>query len=390
MDGLRIALLTDGLFPYVVGGIQRHSRLLAEHLALEGVEVTVFHTGRGTSAIDAARALVGLPNHIWRSIRVELVDYPPPGRYPGHYVRDSWRYSAALLTRYRDAAIQSDFIYAQGFTGLAFVEARRGDSSLPPVGVNLHGYEMFQPTCGLKSLLAKLMLQHPARRLTQNADYVFSFSRRIRGIIEQRLRVPRDRIIELPNGFDETWLVAGPQPARSPLRFLFLGRNERRKGVPELLCAINSLPPAVGEFHFVGPFSRQSDTPPHVHFHGLITDVDQLRQRIDACDVLLCPSYAEGMPTVILEAMARGLAIIATDVGATGDLVGPDNGLLLPAPDVNLLRDAIRSLAAGSPDQLGAMKDASLRKVVRYTWSNVARSTIEAIRLAARMAGTNT
>lgn len=195
---MRVTLLTDGLHPYVVGGIQRHSRMLAEHLAIEGVDVTVFHTARRTSSAEAARTLAGLPGHIWRSIRVELVDYPPEGRYPGHYMGDSWRYSAALLARYRAAAIRSDFIYAQGFTGLAFVEARRRDSSLPPVGVNLHGYEMFQPTCGLRSFLAKLMLQRPARHVTQTADYVFSFSRKIRDIVERRLRVPRDRIIELP------------------------------------------------------------------------------------------------------------------------------------------------------------------------------------------------
>ena len=49
----------------------------------------------------------------------------------------------------------------------------------------------------------------------------------------------------------------------------------------------------------------------------------------DSCDILLCPSYSEGMPNVILEAMSRGLAIIATNVGAIRLLVSEDNGVLL-------------------------------------------------------------
>ena len=43
----------------------------------------------------------------------------------------------------------------------------------------------------------------------------------------------------------------------------------------------------------------------------------------------MCPSYSEGMPNVIMEAMSRGLAIIATDVGAVSKLVDEENGWLI-------------------------------------------------------------
>ena len=50
---------------------------------------------------------------------------------------------------------------------------------------------------------------------------------------------------------------------------------------------------------------------------------------MDNCDILICPSYSEGMPNVILEGMSRGLAIITTDVGANELLVSNENGKLI-------------------------------------------------------------
>ena len=53
------------------------------------------------------------------------------------------------------------------------------------------------------------------------------------------------------------------------------------------------------------------------------------------------PSLSEGMPTVILEAMARGKAVIATDVGAVSELVSEENGVLIQAGSVEELSNAL-------------------------------------------------
>jgi glycosyltransferase involved in cell wall biosynthesis len=55
----------------------------------------------------------------------------------------------------------------------------------------------------------------------------------------------------------------------------------------------------------------------------------------------MCPSYSEGMPNVILEAMTRGLAIMATDVGAIRLLVSKNNGILLKNCNEILILNAI-------------------------------------------------
>ena len=84
------------------------------------------------------------------------------------------------------------------------------------------------------------------------------------------------------------------------------------------------------EFVFIGPIPKKKQLVfPWVQYRGSIVDSEELKAELDEGDVLVCPSYSEGMPTVILEAMARGLAIIGTDVGATRELVDDGNGHLI-------------------------------------------------------------
>ena len=65
-----------------------------------------------------------------------------------------------------------------------------------------------------------------------------------------------------------------------------------------------------------------------------------------AADVLVLPSYTEGLPNAILEGMASGMAVIASPVGGIPTLIEPDaNGLLAPPGDVSSLAAAIKRLA---------------------------------------------
>lgn len=378
---LRISILADGVFPYVMGGIQRHTRMLAIHLIRCGANVSLFHSARSMSAIQQAKKLAGFPKDVSDSIHNVVVSYPPEGKMPGHYLKESRRYSQHLLDAYKREGVPADFIYAQGLTGLAFTAARRkAPGLLPPIGVNQHGYEMFQYAADLKTQLQHLMLRGTFARLARQADWVFSFPARIRDIVEHRCYVPAERIIQGPNAIDETWIL-GDRPMPSPKRrFIFVGRHERRKGVPELLSAIAKLPSDGWEFHLVGPIPAQLRAEKeNVIYHGAVGDTTELQRLLDICDVLVCPSFAEGMPTVVLEAMARGLAIIATDVGATAEWVDETNGFLLPSPRGNYLAAAMRMILAMPSAELHRLQIASLAKARSYTWETVAKNVLQAI-----------
>jgi len=378
---LHVALLADGVYPYRLGGIQRHTRMLALHFAKAGVRVSLLHSADTPELRARAEALDDFPAEARAKIKSLVVVPPKAGRYPGHYLHDCQRYSRILLERYREENVGADFVYAQGLTGIAFGAARRrGATDLPPVGVNQHGYEMFQKAANLRAWLEQFVLRGQVVALDRSADVVFTFPRRIREIIERRCRVPAERLVEVPNAIDGSWIVANRPAPTAKRRFLFIGRHERRKGVPELLEAIAQLRAQGVEFHFVGPIPeplrlKRDD----VVYHGTVTDTAKLQGILDSSDVLLCPSFAEGMPTVVLEAMARGLAVIATDVGATAEWVDAKNGILLPFPDVGALRTAIERFSGMPAGELHRLQLASIAKARECTWDLVTAKTIAAI-----------
>lgn len=376
-----VALLSDGVYPWVLGGIQRHTAMLAQHLARLGARITMMHTARSVEARRHAAELHGFPAESRAAIRSIVVDPPRAGRYPGHYVHDCRRFSRLLLERYASEGVDADFIYAQGYTGMEFARARRaGRLGLPPIGVHPHGLEMFQTAADWKSWVAVLPLRGPMRSLCLQADRVFAFPGKIRQIVERQCGVLPERIIETTNAVDASWLVAGRPAPTHRRRFVFVGRHDRRKGMPEILRAIAPLCGEGLEFHFVGPIpAEQRLDRVDVVYHGAITDTAALQKILDESDVLLCPSWAEGMPTVVIEAMARGLAIIATDVGATRAWVGADNGVLLPAPSVAGLKVAIERLWRMPADELHRLQMSSLRRVPSATWDAVAAATLRDI-----------
>ena len=379
-DPLHVALLADGVYPYRLGGIQRHTRMLALHFAKAGVQVTLLHSADTPELRARAEALDDFPAEARSKIKSLVVVPPKAGRYPGHYLHDCQRYSRVLLDRYREENVGADFVYAQGLTGIAFGAARRGATDLPPVGVNQHGYEMFQKAANLRAWLEQFVLRGQVVALDRSADVVFTFPRKIRAIVERRCKVPSERLVEVPNAIDGSWIVAHRPAPTAKRRFLFIGRHERRKGVPELLEAIAPLRASGVEFHFVGPIPEQLRLKrDDVVYHGTVTDTATLQGILDSSDVLLCPSFAEGMPTVVLEAMARGLAVIATDVGATAEWVGADNGVLLPFPDVGALRTAIERCIAMPVSELHRLQAASIAKARECTWALVTAKTITAI-----------
>ncbi|MEP6506727.1 MAG: glycosyltransferase family 4 protein [Gemmatimonadales bacterium] len=376
---MRIVLVTDGLSPVSVGGMQSHSTNLARSLAACGVNIDVVYPAHPTISPTEMRERTGLESGKIRAIPVAI----PSMSFPGHYVAELWRYSTRVE---RALSVESriDWIYVQGLCGMALLSGSR--RRIARVAVNLHGLEMFQRTTTVRGFAEQVLLRTPARLSARRADISLSLgagtSRLLRSI-----GVPASRIEEIPVGIDDNWVVDLPRPVRRIRRLLFVGRFERRKGIEELSAAIRQLDAnAAFEFDFVGPIPAEHQI--HrggIRYWGLITDRDRLRQIMDDCDVLVCPSYAEGMPTVILEGMARGLAVIATHVGAVDELVSSSNGWLIDASDEMALRNAIRSSLSIPAEVLFEKKLASVAMVnTRFKWSQVAEKTART--LAARAA----
>jgi len=370
--------------PFVTGGIQRHSSLLLDQLLKMKIDVDLYHTAPDQEQVLSACRFTQVTGENKGEMGNNFIEYPTSTKFPGHYLRSQIKLSRRFLSLVGGSPGKKyDFIYAQGLTGLTFVEAKARGASLPPIGINAHGYEMFQRSVNVREWAGKVMLRPFFRRQATQADFVFSFGGKIRKIVEDTLGVGSEKIIELPNAVDSDWLIKSGSIKRTEagsLKFLFVGRYERRKGIEELNEVIESFQCANTTYHFVGPIPKNKQLHlPAAFYHGQVSDTAKLMAIFDSCDVLVCPSYSEGMPTVILEAMARGLAIIATDVGAVSAMVSSENGILLPDPQPAGLKKALERMARMESAELQGMKHASLSRVEAFTWDKVAENTVKAI-----------
>jgi glycosyltransferase involved in cell wall biosynthesis len=83
--------------------------------------------------------------------------------------------------------------------------------------------------------------------------------------------------------------------------------------------------------------------PRNLTFVGELPHEDTMR-RIASCDLFVLPSYTEGFPNVILEAMALGRPIAASSVGAIGDMLSGGCGFVFPPRDVEAVKAALFTL----------------------------------------------
>ncbi|HRH11102.1 MAG TPA: glycosyltransferase family 4 protein [Bacteroidia bacterium] len=365
---MRIALITDGIWPYVLGGMQKHSYYLCKYLAANKIQVDLFHFNRST--YDIAK-LEFFSEEEKKYIRSVIVDFPSSSKLPGHYIRNSKLHSKLIYEALKDDLSTYDFIYTKGFTGWHLIEQKKaGKIKCGPIGVKFHGYEMFQKMPGPKAYLdSLLLLRKPVKYITRNADKVFSYGGKVTDIV-RKLGVEEKKIIEIPSGVEESVVLQEIIPSSEKLRFLYLGRYERRKGIEELNKALKSRKRNDFEFHFVGPIPEEKRLKEkYIVYHGEIRDKKKLSEVIQSCQVLVCPSWSEGLPNVILEAMANGLAVIATDVGATRILVSDANGILLSDSQPSSIQTAMNKLLDLSPSEIEKKRSSSLAKIKKeFTW----------------------
>jgi glycosyltransferase involved in cell wall biosynthesis len=235
---------------------------------------------------------------------------------------------------------------------------------------------MFQKAPNFRVKLEHLLLRRPVKRNLQLADVVFSLGGKLTGL--QKSVARNNQIVEIPIGVNKEWIMDLAALRNNSIRkFVFVGRYERRKGIEELNLVLNQLLIELEldfEFHFIGPIplSKQISNDKRIVYHGLIREETNIMSILQEADVLVSPSWSEGMPTVILEAMASGCAVIATDVGAVSEQVSESNGILIQVGNISELKRAIERMLALDADKLMVLKRNSIRKVTsNFLWNTL-------------------
>ncbi|WHZ09669.1 MAG: Glycosyltransferase [Burkholderiaceae bacterium] len=142
--------------------------------------------------------------------------------------------------------------------------------------------------------------------------------------VTRELRVPADRVTVVFNGVPEPTEVRRATAAEAVRRVLFVGNLSERKGVSDLLRAL-ALPgfdrdrvevtlAGGGDVQAYRTMAQELGIGEFVRFEGWV-DQRQVARLMASADVLVLPSYDEGLPLVILEAMANGVAVVCSPVG---------------------------------------------------------------------------
>lgn len=365
-----------------MGGMQKHSLILSRLLAEREVRMSLVHIGGEDYSSEQFYEQYSDER---KYIEEVMIPWPKGDSLPGHYLRENKKYSKHIYEHFQTQLSDFDLIYAQGFTAWWFLKEKKKGKLNIPVLVNFHGFEMFQDAADFKSKVEQKLFRKAVKFNVLNADGVYSFG----GHIDKAIRdigVRQDKILLHANGITDSWLTnISANEIRNQKRTLtFIGRNERRKGIEELNIALKELIKRQEfsfVFNFIGPIPRdQQILDDRVQYHGLVRDSEKIKSILQHSDCLVCPSHSEGMPTVILEAMASGLAIIATDVGAVSRMM-KDNGILLERPDPELLKKALQRMIELNVSELNEMKSNSIAHLKKhFLWDVIADKKVSQFR----------
>lgn len=237
-----------------------------------------------------------------------------------------------------------------------------------PVILHLHGsaYNEYYDSLSPRQAAA-------VREFFQSADTVVALSRFWREWMVGTLGLDPARVIEIPNGVPAP--AASASTGRAVPRIVFLGELGLRKGVDVLLDALADLKSrgqafeaVVGGNGEVAKF-REAATrlgiAPHVAFPGWVGEAE-VNAILREADLFVLPSRGENQPVSILEAMARGIPVVATDVGAIPEQVcDGETGVIVRPGDVKGLADALARLLA-APDLRREMGRKGMARFEQY------------------------
>lgn len=251
---------------------------------------------------------------------------------------------AAELVRRLDADV--GLLHAHFGTNSTFVAMLATELGGPPFSFTVHGPEEFERAHGIA------LAEKVAR-----AQFVAAISDFCRSQLWYFVPVEHwAKIVIVRCGVDATFLLPEPLPLPAASELLWVGRLAPQKGVPVLLAACRLLADRRVPFRLTviggGPLDAWARA--EVVRAGLVEQVVfagwrhavSIREHMDAARGLVLASFAEGLPVVLMEAMARQRPVIATRIAAIPELVVPGETGWLVAP--------------GRADQLAAAMQAML------------------------------
>lgn len=159
--------------------------------------------------------------------------------------------------------------------------------------------------------------------------------------------VSNQKITIMPNFINDEFVCYKKIMNDNIKRIAFVGQVRKSKGVDSIIEVAKNNKNII--FDLVGPLMSDYNKTilnkiDNIVLHG-VQDKEYIKSILDNADVFLFPSKSEGFSMALLEAMARGLPIITTDVGANKDMIENQGGVIVPVDDINAIDAAIQRLS---------------------------------------------
>lgn len=299
----------------------------------------------------------GLPI-VWRKSRLARLQIIP----------FSLAHTLAVARYARDCdAIHAQWTLSAGAAWLSRAAHRR------PILATLQGSDIFRVTSHpLGAWLTRLVLRH--------CQHISALSQAL-ATAAAAAGVPDSLITVIPNGVDTTLFKPPSQPREQLI--LYVGTLIQRKGVNYLLEAMAQVTRRFPSFRLaiVGEGPEESALKQSANQLGIAGQVtfvgpqspEQVRQWMQRAMLFVLPSLEEGLGVVLLEALACGTPIVASQVGGIPDVVTPDVGRLVPAARPEALAEAINQLLADQSLWASMSHKARERATGCYDWQQIAR-----------------
>lgn len=314
----------------------------------------VLKSGPWSLLIPTLAALVRAPARFFRAMTLAVRmarDSDRPLPYHLIYLAEACRVLAWV------SANGSQHIHAHFGTNSAEVVMLARELGGPPYSFTVHGPDEFLRPMGLRDKVLR-------------ADFVVAISNFGRSQIYMRIRYADWHKIKVVHcGLEKSFYENNPAPAAEARRLVCVGRLCEAKGQILLLEAASRLAAKGIHFELVlagdGPMRKELeslittlDLADRVRITGWISS-DAVRDEILAARALVLPSFAEGLPVVIMEAFALRRPVLTTYIAGIPELVrAGENGWLFPAGSVDDLTAAMQDCLARSPENLQTMGDA--------------------------------
>lgn len=230
-------------------------------------------------------------------------------------------------------------------------------------------------------------LSHNCRSIVRYADGHIVSASQCREFLHEQMDVPIERIAVIPQAAANSFLEqpAPTMTAERLTRVLYVGQFAFFKAPMIVASAIDELSNAEGQIEFTWVCSRNDHAKVRAMLTGRARDrvrlldwmtQEELMQVYDSHGVFLFPSFFEGFGKVFLEAMSRGLCVVAADNGGAHDVITHEvDGLLTPTGDVEAMTKGCLRLIS-NPEEAIEISHAAAETARSYTWERVARETV--------------